>query len=57
MKEKIIADARKRGDSKVVLSEPGVDDEELWKSYLIGIEYSIEDTEKCRGTIKTFFYR
>lgn len=55
MKGKIIADARNRGDSKVVLPEPGIDDEELWKTYLIGIEYSIEDIEKMQKDNKDVF--
>lgn len=55
MKGKIIADSRNRGDSKVVLPEPGIDDEELWKTYLIGIEYSNEDIEKMQRDNKDVF--
>ncbi|QJT94865.1 ankyrin repeat domain-containing protein [Wolbachia endosymbiont of Diaphorina citri] len=55
MKKKIIADARNRGDSKVVLPDPDIDDEELWKTYLIGIEYSIEDIEKMQKDNKDVF--
>ncbi|AGJ99301.1 Ankyrin repeat domain protein [Wolbachia endosymbiont of Drosophila simulans wNo] len=55
MKKKIIADARNRGDSKVVLPEPGIDDDELWKTYLIYIEYSIEDIEKMQRDNKDVF--
>ncbi|WP_177429428.1 OTU domain-containing protein [Wolbachia endosymbiont of Laodelphax striatellus] len=55
MKKKIIADARNRGDSKVVLPEPGIDNDELWKTYLIGIEYSIEDIEKMQKDNKDVF--
>ncbi|MBR9983890.1 MAG: hypothetical protein KFE24_05835 [Wolbachia endosymbiont of Homalodisca vitripennis] len=43
MKKKIIADARNRGDFKVVLPEPGIDDDELWSAYLTTIEYTAED--------------
>ncbi|WP_241654121.1 ankyrin repeat domain-containing protein [Wolbachia endosymbiont of Laodelphax striatellus] len=55
MKKKIIADARNRGDSKVVLPEPGIDNDELWKTYLIYIEYSIEDIEKMQRDNKDVF--
>ncbi|WP_353272227.1 ankyrin repeat domain-containing protein [Wolbachia endosymbiont (group B) of Alcis repandata] len=55
MKEKIIADARNREDSTVILPEPGINDDELWKTYLIGIEYSIEDIEKMQRDNKDVF--
>ncbi|WP_264375514.1 ankyrin repeat domain-containing protein [Wolbachia endosymbiont (group B) of Sphaerophoria taeniata] len=48
MKEKIIADARNREDSTVIPPGPGIDDDELWKTYLVGIEYSNEDIERMQ---------
>ncbi|WP_206663913.1 ankyrin repeat domain-containing protein [Wolbachia endosymbiont of Laodelphax striatellus] len=55
VKGKIIADARNRRDSIVVLPEPGIDDDELWKTYLIGIEYSAEDIKKMQKDNKDVF--
>ncbi|XCA36015.1 MAG: ankyrin repeat domain-containing protein [Wolbachia endosymbiont of Armadillidium vulgare] len=55
VKEKVIADARNHEDSTVVLPEPGIDDDELWNSYLIGIEHSIEDIEKMQKDNKDVF--
>ncbi|MGL9759141.1 MAG: ankyrin repeat domain-containing protein, partial [Wolbachia sp.] len=49
IKDKVIKDARNRGDNTIVLPPVDVSDGELWKTYLIRIEYTVEDIEKIEG--------
>ncbi|MFP3022542.1 MAG: ankyrin repeat domain-containing protein, partial [Wolbachia sp.] len=50
IKDKVIKDARNRGDDTIVISRVDVSDDELWNAYLARIEYTIEDIEEMKST-------
>ncbi|MFT4314761.1 MAG: ankyrin repeat domain-containing protein [Wolbachia pipientis] len=55
LRDKVIRDAKDSHDPTVVLPDPSISDDELWKTYFVGIEYSIKDIEKMQKGNKGMF--